>query len=178
MLKNRFTLGSIVFVCLIVGLVGHEVASAGTSRSPEPTSFVLEEVSVVDPLVENDIPTTTTTVDLSWLNTTTTTTRLVRHAAEAAVEPNYDPGDGSRWDQLAQCESGGNWSTNTGNGYGGGLQFAHQSSWSTWRAFGGEEFSQHPWEATREQQIIVAERVLERSGWGAWPGCTRKFGWR
>lgn len=98
--------------------------------------------------------------------------------ASGGTAPNYDPGDGSRWDQLAQCECGGNWGCNTGNGFGGGLQFMHQSGYSTWLSFGGGEFAPHPWEATREQQIVVAERVLARSGWGAWPGCTSKFGWR
>lgn len=100
-----------------------------------------------------------------------------RSAAPSSSVAEISVGDGSRWDQLAQCETGGNWSTNTGNGYGGGLQFAHQSSWSTWRAFGGEEFAADPWDATREQQIVIAERVLARSGWKAWPGCSRKYGW-
>ena len=98
--------------------------------------------------------------------------------ASAGTAANYDPGDGSRWDQLAMCECGGNWACNTGNGFGGGLQFMHQRSYSTWLSFGGGEFAPHPWEASREQQIVVAERVLASSGWGAWPGCTRKFGWR
>jgi hypothetical protein len=97
--------------------------------------------------------------------------------SDPAVEPNYDPGDGSRWDRLAQCEAGGNWATNTGNGFGGGLQFMHQRSYSTWLSFGGGEFAPHPWEASREQQIVVAERVLASSGWSAWPGCSRKFNW-
>ena len=92
-------------------------------------------------------------------------------------EPNYDPGTGSRWDRLAQCECGGNWGCNTGNGFGGGLQFMHQRSYSTWLSYGGGEFAPHPWEASREQQIVIAERVLEGSGWRAWPGCSRKFGW-
>ena len=102
---------------------------------------------------------------------TTTTTKPPRRAV------NFDAGDGSRWDQLAQCESGGNWSTNTGNGFGGGLQFMHQRSYSTWLSFGGGEFAPHPWEASREQQIDIAERVLASSGWRAWPGCSRKNGW-
>jgi hypothetical protein len=104
--------------------------------------------------------------------TTTTTT-----AAAPRTTPNYDAGDGSRWDQLAQCEAGGNWSANTGNGFGGGLQFMHQRSYSTWLSFGGGEFAPHPWEASREQQIDIAERVLASSGYRAWPGCSRKFGW-
>jgi hypothetical protein len=94
-----------------------------------------------------------------------------------SASPNYDPGDGSRWDRLAQCECGGNWGCNTGNGFGGGLQFMHQRSYSTWLSFGGGEFAPHPWEASREQQIIIAERVLASSGWSAWPGCSRGFGW-
>lgn len=90
---------------------------------------------------------------------------------------NSEPSDGSRWDQLALCESGGNWAHNTGNGFGGGLQFMHQSSYSTWLSFGGGEFAPHPWEASREQQIVIAEKVLSSSGWNAWPGCSKRFGW-
>jgi hypothetical protein len=108
---------------------------------------------------------------------TPTTTQPVRVSRETSA-PNHDPGDGSRWDQLAQCEAGGNWATNTGNGFGGGLQFMHQRSYSTWLSFGGGEFAPHPWEATRDQQIVIAERVLDSSGWNAWPGCSRRLGYR
>ncbi|MGI5126186.1 transglycosylase family protein [Pseudonocardia sp. CA-107938] len=73
------------------------------------------------------------------------------------------------WDRLAQCESGGKWTTNTGNGFFGGLQFTP----STWKAYGGTG-SAHT--ASREQQIAVAERVLAGQGWGAWPSCSRKIG--
>jgi hypothetical protein len=82
--------------------------------------------------------------------------------------------EGSVWDSLAQCEAGGNWATNTGNGYSGGLQFAH----STWTGFGGREFAPAAWQASRDAQIVVAERVLASQGWGAWPACTRKLGLR
>lgn len=108
-----------------------------------------------------------------FLHSVTTTTR----PAPPRQAPNYDAGDGSRWDQLAQCESGGNWATNTGNGFGGGLQFMHQRSYSTWLSFGGGDYAAHPWDASREQQINIAEKVLASSGWRAWPGCSRKFGW-
>ncbi|GAA3292565.1 transglycosylase family protein [Arthrobacter citreus] len=77
--------------------------------------------------------------------------------------------DASTWDALAQCESGGNWNINTGNGFSGGLQFAP----STWAAFGGQG---DPTSASREQQIAVAERVLAGQGWGAWPACSAKLG--
>ncbi|MHA6796841.1 LysM peptidoglycan-binding domain-containing protein [Pseudonocardia bannensis] len=78
----------------------------------------------------------------------------------------------STWDRVAQCESGGNWAIDTGNGYKGGLQFAAQ----TWKGFGGAEFAPSANQATREQQIVVAERVLAKQGWGAWPVCSRKAG--
>lgn len=122
--------------------------------------------------------TTTTTIDLSFLNTTTTSTTVyVPPTVPEYRNTEISSSTSDRWDLLAQCETGGNWSTNTGNGFGGGLQFAHQPSWSTWKAYGGGEFAAHPWEATREQQIIVAERVLADAGWKAWPGCSRKHGW-
>ncbi len=78
------------------------------------------------------------------------------------------------WDSIAQCESGGNWSTNTGNGFSGGLQFTP----STWAGFGGTEYAPTPEQATREQQIAVAEKVQAAQGWGAWPACTSKLGIR
>ncbi|MCX6497221.1 MAG: lytic transglycosylase [Arthrobacter sp.] len=75
----------------------------------------------------------------------------------------------STWDSLAQCESGGNWSTNTGNGYSGGLQFSQ----STWAAHGGAGSAAS---ASREQQIAVAQNVQASQGWGAWPACAAKLG--
>ena len=71
------------------------------------------------------------------------------------------------WDRIAQCESGNNWSTNTGNGYYGGLQFSQ----STWQANGG---SGHAHQASREEQIRVAENVLRTQGLGAWGVCGRR----
>lgn len=76
------------------------------------------------------------------------------------------------WDALAQCESGGDWDINTGNGYYGGLQFAA----STWREFGGLKYAERADLASREEQILIAEKVLDVQGWGAWPTCSRKLG--
>ncbi|WP_420124180.1 transglycosylase family protein [Nakamurella sp.] len=70
----------------------------------------------------------------------------------------------STWDSVAQCESSGNWSINTGNGYYGGLQFSQ----STWNAYGGQDYAARADLATREQQIAVAEKTLAGQGWGAW----------
>jgi LysM repeat protein len=91
-----------------------------------------------------------------------------------AVTPAASAAPSSTWDRVAQCESGGRWNTNTGNGYHGGLQFAP----STWRGFGGGEFAASAHQASRAEQIVVAERVLAKQGWGAWPVCSRKAGAR
>jgi len=82
-------------------------------------------------------------------------------AGTAHADPN--------WDAIAACESGGNWSIATGNGYYGGLQF----SLSTWRAYGGTGMPQN---ASRETQIAVAQRVLAGQGIGAWPVCGKRAG--
>ncbi|WP_445163624.1 transglycosylase family protein [Mycobacterium sp. Dal123C01] len=71
------------------------------------------------------------------------------------------------WDQVARCESGGNWGINTGNGYFGGVQF----NAGTWASHGGGQYAPTAQLATREQQIAVAERVLATQGRGAWPVC-------
>ncbi|WIM69137.1 resuscitation-promoting factor Rpf1 domain-containing protein [Corynebacterium suedekumii] len=93
-------------------------------------------------------------------------------AAAALLSPAAAAAPDSDWDRLAQCESGGNWQINTGNGYHGGLQFSP----STWRAYGGGEFAPYAYQATREQQIAVAERTLAGQGWGAWPSCSARLG--
>ena len=82
-------------------------------------------------------------------------------AAQAAAATDHE------WDQVASCESGGNWAINTGNGYQGGLQFNQ----GTWAAHGGGQYAPSAQLATREQQIAVAERVLATQGRGAWPVC-------
>ena len=81
---------------------------------------------------------------------------------------------GSVWDSIAQCESGGNWAINTGNGYYGGLQFAA----STWSGYGGGQYAPTANLATREQQIAIAQKVQAAQGWGAWPACTARLGIR
>ncbi|MFD3994828.1 transglycosylase family protein [Streptomyces sp. NPDC058583] len=73
----------------------------------------------------------------------------------------------SEWDTVAACESGGNWSINTGNGYYGGLQF----SASTWAAYGGTAYAATANQASKSQQIAIAEKVLAGQGKGAWPSC-------
>ncbi|WTO33786.1 transglycosylase family protein [Streptomyces achromogenes] len=83
------------------------------------------------------------------------------HAADAAT-----------WNKVAACESSGNWSVNTGNGYYGGLQFTR----STWEAYGGTRYAPRADLATRYEQIAVAEKVLDGQGPGAWPACAPRAG--
>jgi hypothetical protein len=85
-------------------------------------------------------------------------------AAHAATE--------QQWDGVAQCESGGNWHINTGNGYYGGLQFSS----STWLGYGGGNYASRADLASKGEQITIANRVLAAQGWGAWPVCSRYAG--
>ena len=79
--------------------------------------------------------------------------------------------DVSTWNKVAACESTGNWSINTGNGFYGGLQFTR----STWEAYGGATYAPRADLATKDQQIAVAEKVLAAQGPGAWPICGRNL---
>ncbi|MGO1182641.1 MAG: transglycosylase family protein [Micrococcaceae bacterium] len=86
-----------------------------------------------------------------------------------AVAPAASADTGSDWDRLAECESGGDWSINTGNGYYGGLQFSQQS----WEAVGGSGL---PSEASKDEQIQRAEQLRQIQDWGAWPSCSAQLG--
>src|SRR5436305_3454647 len=113
---------------------------------------------------------------------TSVTKNLVRLAIAGAVAVSgplamagtANAAPASVWDKLAMCESGGDWSINTGNGFSGGLQFTP----STWRAFGGTAYAPYAYQASRSAQIAVAQRVLAVQGWGAWPACSAKLGLR
>lgn len=87
----------------------------------------------------------------------------------ASVAPASNAADLATWEKLAQCESGGNWSINTGNGFYGGIQFT-QESWN------GVGMTGSPHTASKETQIEAAERLLAIQGWGAWPACSAKYG--
>ena len=114
--------------------------------------------------------------------TPSTTRRRVTGAAVAgmavigggtALAPSSaHAGSGGVWDRVAACESGGNWSISTGNGYYGGLQFSAQ----TWLGFGGGKYARYANQATKAQQIAIAQKVLRVQGPGAWPVCSRRAG--
>ncbi|MGH3424936.1 MAG: transglycosylase family protein [Nocardioidaceae bacterium] len=100
-----------------------------------------------------------------------TTAAAVAVPMFGAAAPASAADDGT-WNNLAQCESGGDWHINTGNGYYGGVQFSDQ----TWDAYGGGKYASHADQASRSQQIAIAEKVLDQQGWGAWPACSSELG--
>ncbi|MFP3899712.1 MAG: transglycosylase family protein [Acidimicrobiia bacterium] len=124
-----------------------------------PTTTTTEATTTTAP------PTTTTTAP-----PTTTTTAPPEEAPPDNGGALGDPNSYATWDALAECESGGDWHINTGNGYYGGLQF----SLSSWQAVGGTGY---PHEHSRETQILMGQRLQASSGWGAWPTCSAKLGY-
>ena len=154
-----------------------------TTQQPQPPSQPPEPIEFSGYDMTDNAGKALQDLEVFLNSVTTTSTTIPKHTQNSSSNTSgtaklIDPADQNVWDQLAQCESGGNWSANTGNGYGGGLQFAHTARWSTWNSYGGNQYAPHPWEASREQQIDIAEQVLQSSGWGAWPGCARKLGLR
>jgi resuscitation-promoting factor RpfB len=106
---------------------------------------------------------------------------VITPARDAVLRVGTKPGtevppvsDGSIWDAVAGCESGGNWAINTGNGFYGGVQF----DFGTWIANGGLKYAPRADLATREEQIAIAEVTRARQGWGAWPVCSGRAGAR
>jgi LysM repeat protein len=95
----------------------------------------------------------------------------VSYAPAPAPAVNYAAGS-TIWDRIAQCESGGNWAINTGNGFYGGLQFTS----GTWLGYGGGAYAPRADLASRDAQIAVAQKVQAGQGWGAWPVCSVKAG--
>jgi Transglycosylase-like domain len=179
-------------VVLPDGTGDDQVAAAG---SDSDTSLINTRRLLSNPMADKDRamglnPTTTTAPPTTTTTAPPTTTEPPTTEPPTTEEPTTeeppptetppppdsggglgDPNSYATWDALAQCESGGDWHINTGNGYYGGLQF----SLGSWQAVGG---SGYPHENSRETQITMGQRLYASSGWGAWPACTAKLGWR
>ncbi|MET0785489.1 MAG: transglycosylase family protein [Paenisporosarcina sp.] len=164
-----------LFLCTAVSTSANRDTT--TENVEVPTSAVaFFQVDEKENLV---FPTTTTTIQ----PTTTTTTTIPPTTTTISLPPPPEPpepppeetpppeqveviqSDGINWDAIAECESGGDWSINTGNGYYGGLQFSH----STWIAYGGGQYAENAHLTNRENQIAVASGM----GLGHWPHCGR-----
>jgi hypothetical protein len=149
-----------VLTVLVVGIIFDDESSSGadvvTKRSlgttPHAFGFDIKEFPTTTSTTE--APTTTTRIP----PTTTTTVAKIS-------KPIPTPTKGVNWDAIAQCESNGNWSINTGNGYYGGLQFSH----STWIAYGGGRFAENAHLTSRENQIAIASGMKLSH----WPHCGR-----
>lgn len=118
-------------------------------------------------------PTTTNTTAPATTTSSTTSSTTAAPTTTTTAAPASRPAHSGVWDRLAGCESGGRWSIHD-SVHEGGLQFAV----STWDSFKPAGFPDGAHQATREQQILVAERVLDAQGWRAWPTCSRKLGLR
>ena len=146
---------------ILVGRCSAPAAAQETQPAPDP---------VVSLGYDNTIDAHAAIAEL--LTTLTTTTTAVPQYRHTPTPPPAS--DASRWDQLAQCESSSRWDyPPVSGGFSGGLMFHI----GTWRSNGGLEYAPDAYLASREQQIDIAEHVLANSGWRAWPGCSRKFGW-
>lgn len=133
---------------------------SGEAEAPEVTRVIASE---------QKFPT-------SWPSTTSTSqpshVQVITSVPRARTHPTA-PSERNVWDAIAQCESGGRWNDTRG-GYEGGVHFLH----STWVAAGGRKYAEHAYQATREQQIEIAQAWLARTSWAQWPVCSRKVGAR
>ena len=161
--------------------------ASGMAPAPAPGAFLLAytDISSASGLSPASLRRTVERVTIAAvpvdeserLEATASRRTIPSHADAARIARSLDSEAGaargaSLWDRLAVCESGGDWGANTGNGFVGGLQFLPQ----TWESHGGRAFAPSPNLATREQQIAVAERVLDSQGWRAWPICSAVLG--
>ena len=165
-------LAATIAVLAVVFIPSDEPRTVTAAASSEPVIYQPDQSDSLDREAALAQRATTTTVPPTTTTThyhpPTTTTRPAPAASSSSA--SGDPYSDASWERLAQCEAGGNWSTNTGNGYYGGLQF----SLSSWRAVGG---SGYPHENSRTEQIHRGRLLWEQGGWNHWPGCSRKFGW-
>jgi len=144
---------------------GVDGVRAVTYRVVRHNGKIVESAKIKSKLLREPV------TEVILVGTKTTTTTTAKESSGSSTSSTSSTPSDSVWDKLAECESGGNWSINTGNGYYGGLQF----SLSTWRAYGG---SGMPHEASREEQIAIAKKVQAAQGWGAWPACSAELGLR
>jgi LysM repeat protein len=147
-----------------------QLADANAHKLPDPNLIFPGQVLQLTP-GEAAQAASTPAASSAPAETTTTETTTTESTSSTTTTTTSSTTDAGVWDRLAQCESSGNWSINTGNGYYGGLQFAL----SSWEWVGGTGY---PHEASKAEQIARAEILLERQGWNAWPSCSRQLGLR
>ncbi len=156
-------------VTLIVGVL---LVGIGGALTPQPPSGTAANTATS---TGRSAPSVTSTI-VTTAPATTANPSSKTPAAGGANTVAAAPGlsDTSVWDTLAQCESGGNWATNTGNGLYGGVQLDQ----GAWLSNGGGAYAPLPSEATREQQIVIAEKMRAAHGFTPWSGCADNLGLR
>jgi hypothetical protein len=171
---DRLTHGAVIVVAFVlvfaIAIVG-VVTGAASAKGEEPSALVPVAATVP---VDMYTAMADIAAALATLPPPPPPTTVPARRVQTRPEVRVDPSDPGVWDALAHCETRGNWATDSVKGFSGGLGFAH----GTWASNGGTEFAEVAADATREQQIEVAQRVLEGSGWGAWPGCSDLLGLR
>lgn len=163
-IRSRKTAG----VTLIVGVL---VVGIGGALTPQPPSGTAAKSATSTGRAPSATSTIVTTAPATTANPSSKTP-AAGGANTVAAAPGLS--DTSVWDTLAQCESGGNWATNTGNGLYGGVQLDQ----GAWLSNGGGAYAPLPSEATREQQIVIAEKVRAAHGFTPWSSCADKLGLR
>jgi Transglycosylase-like domain len=169
-----------------VTVVTTTTTESSTTTTEQPTTTTSQVTTTTAARTQTtEHATTTTAAPTTTTTAPTTTTAAPTTTTAAPTTTTAEPDSGAQWvtvngrkvpapamfNQLAVCESGGNWSINTGNGYYGGLQFSQGS----WAAVGGEGRAD---QNTAGEQIYRAQKLWLLQGWGAWPSCTRQLGWR
>lgn len=170
MRRHRWGTAPVVAAALLLGACGDILDDPAEAQDQpvESRDQTIRPLSNSDPDPLSLLTTTTTqpptTTTAPPPPPPTTTTQPPPPPTTQPPAPPPPRRTGLNWDSLAQCESGGNWATNTGNGYYGGLQFDLQ----TWQANGGSGYPHHH---SRETQISVAETLYSRRGDAPWPTC-------
>ncbi len=161
-IPNRKTAG----VTLILGVLIVGIGGALTPQTPSDTTANTATSTA------RSAPSSTSTTATTATANPSSTTPAAGGANTVAAAPGLP--DTSVWDALAQCESSGNWATNTGSGFYGGVQLDQ----SVWLSNGGGVYAPLPSDATREQQIVIAEKVRADHGYTPWSDCADKLGLR
>ena len=156
---------------VVVMIVGVTVLGVGCAPTPRPAAgTAANSATSTARSAPSSIPTTATTAP----NTTAKPSSRKRTASGGNTAATPGPADSRMWNALAECESSGDWAIDTGNGLYGGLQIDR----STWLKYGGQAYAPLPSKATREQQILIAEKVRAAQGFSPWSSCASKLGLR
>jgi hypothetical protein len=164
-IPNRKT----ALVTIIVGVGVFGVFGIGGVLTPQPPSGTAVNSATS---TARSAPSATSTIATTAPRTTAPASSKTPEAAGGNTVAAPGLADSRVWDALAQCESGGNWAINTGNGLYGGLQLDR----GAWLGNGGAAYAPLPSDATRQQQILIAEKVRADRGFSPWSSCARKLG--